>query len=56
MDGLVKGHAKPATFRLGRSNLIPDIGSVFDYTLDVEKAGAWVKWVDQVANNQFAGN
>lgn len=33
VDGLVKGHAKPPSFKLTRSNLIPDTGSVFDYTL-----------------------
>jgi len=29
--------------------LIPDAGSVFDYTLDVERPGNWVKWADQVS-------
>ncbi len=49
VDGLTKGHAKPASFRLGRSNLIPDHASIFDYTLDVDKPGSWVKWADQVS-------
>ncbi len=48
VDGLMKGHTKPASFRLGRTNLIPDHSSIFDYTLDVDKPGSWVKWVDQV--------
>ena len=48
IDGLVKGHAKPTTFKLGRTNLIPDHSTVFNYTLDVDKPGSWVKWVDQV--------
>ena len=34
--------------RLGRSNLIPDHSSIFDYTLDVDKPGSWAKWADQV--------
>ncbi len=48
VDGLVKGHPRPGSFRLGRANLIPDNGSVFDYTLDVDRPGCWVKWGDQV--------
>eukprot|EP00095_Tigriopus_kingsejongensis_P002576 maker-scaffold274_size229011-snap-gene-1.23 protein:Tk02576 transcript:maker-scaffold274_size229011-snap-gene-1.23-mRNA-1 annotation:"hypothetical protein LOTGIDRAFT_210054" len=56
VDGLVKGHAKPTSFKLGRTNLIPDHSSVFNYTLDVDKPGCWVKWVDQVAPGQFVGD
>ncbi|XP_059095302.1 dynein axonemal heavy chain 3-like [Tigriopus californicus] len=56
VDGLVKGNAKPLSFRLGRTNLIPDHSSVFNYTLDVDKPGCWVKWVDQVAPGQFVGD
>lgn len=43
VDGLVKGHAKPPSFKLGRTNLMPDHHTVFDYTLDVEKPGCWVR-------------
>ncbi len=41
-------YAINGVFRLGRTNLIPDHASIFDYTLDVDKPGSWVKWIDQV--------
>ncbi len=50
VDGLIKGHAKPPGFKLGRNNMIPDSNSVFDYVIDPAKQGAWGKWVDQVSH------
>ena len=57
VDGLVKGHAKPASFKLARVNLFPDTGSVFDYTLDSTKAGGgqWYLWGEgQMSAEQLA--
>ena len=58
VDGLVKGHAKPASFKLARSNLYPDTGSVFDYALDPTKPGVWTQWSEQMNNpeDQFASS
>ena len=53
LDGLVKGSPRPATFKLGRANLIPDHASVFEYALDPEKPGLWVRWVEQVSPSQI---
>ena len=39
VDGLVKGSAKPAGFKLGRAQMIPDGNLVFDYVTDMNKAG-----------------
>lgn len=56
VDGLVKGHAKPASFRLSRANLMPDTGSVFDYMMDPNKPGQWFKWADHHHQHQAGGN
>ena len=55
VDGLIKGHAKPPGFKLGRAQMIPDSGMVFDYIIDAAKAGIWQKWVETITNNQNAG-
>ena len=47
--GLVKGHAKPPGFKLGRSNLFGDSGLVFDYMISPEVAGTWCKWEEQMS-------
>ena len=39
IDGLMKGCSKPAGFKLGRAQMIPDGNLVFDYVTDVSKAG-----------------
>ena len=39
IDGLMKGCSKPAGFKLGRAQMIPDGNLVFDYVTDVNKAG-----------------
>lgn len=53
IDGVLKGHPKPSSFKLGRANLYPDHANVFEFTLDPEKPGSWVRWVDQVSPNQI---
>ena len=35
----MKGCSKPAGFKLGRAQMIPDGNLVFDYVTDVSKAG-----------------
>ena len=42
------GYTKPPTFKLGRSNLFGDAGTVFEYMLSPEVAGTWCRWQDQV--------
>ena len=37
VDGLIKGHAKPPGFKLGRSNMLPDGLLAFDYFIDQGK-------------------
>jgi dynein heavy chain len=56
VDGLIKGHAKPTGFKLGRTNMIPDSAQVFDYMIDNAKVGTWSKWIDQVSIVQGGGN
>lgn len=48
IDGLIKGHAKPPGFKLGRTNMIPEGALVFDFVLDSVRLGSWTKWIDQV--------
>lgn len=56
VDGLIKGHAKPPGFKLGRANMIPDGNLVFDYVIDNSKAGGWLRWIEQVQVDQKHGN
>ncbi|CAB4069325.1 DNAH [Lepeophtheirus salmonis] len=56
VDGLIKGHSKPPSFKLARANLIPEQGSIFDYTLDPNKIGSWLKWSTFVDNNGVIRN
>ena len=42
------GYTKPPTFKLGRSNLFGDAGTVFEYMLSPEAPGTWCRWQDQV--------
>ena len=49
IDGLMKGCSKPAGFKLGRAQMIPDGNLVFDYVTDVSKAGkgSLFKYIDK---------
>ena len=49
VDGLVKGSAKPPSFKLGRSNLFGEQGTVFEYMINPEAAGTWCRWEEQIA-------
>ena len=49
IDGLVKGHAKPPSFKLGRSNLFGDPGTVFEYMISPEVPGTWCRWEEQMS-------
>ena len=48
LDGLVKGHSKPISFKLARSNLYPETGNVFEYMLNPDNPTSWCTWQDQV--------
>ena len=48
VDGLIKGYSKPPGFKLGRANMIPDGGTIFDYIIDPTKPGTWMRWIDQI--------
>ena len=48
MDGLVKGFSKPTSFKLARSNLFGDQGTIFEYMINPDNPGSWCKWQDQV--------
>lgn len=49
IDGLVKGSAKPPSFKLGRSNLFGEQGTVFEYMINPEAAGTWCRWEEQIS-------
>ena len=51
---VIKGHAKPAGFKLGRTNMIPDGMLAFDYMIDQAKGGMWSKWGDQIQSSTAA--
>ena len=40
---------KPPSFKLGRSNLFGEQGTVFEYMISPEVAGAWCRWEEQMA-------
>ena len=48
IDGLIKGHAKPPSFKLARSNLFADQGTVFEYMINPESPSSWCRWEEQV--------
>ena len=50
IDGLMKGCSKPAGFKLGRAQMIPDGNLVFDYVTDVSKAGkgSFFNYIDKI--------
>ena len=48
MDGLIKGFSKPTSFKLARSNLFGDQGTIFEYMIHPDNPGTWCKWQDQV--------
>ena len=52
VDGLVKGHAKPPGFKLGRANMIPEGNLVFDYVTDVNKQGKSVNIITYINNEK----
>ena len=47
----MKGCSKPAGFKLGRAQMIPDGNLVFDYVTDVSKAGkgSFFNYIDKTA-------
>ena len=47
--GLIKGSAKPPSFKLGRSNLFGEQGTVFDYMVNPEAPGTWCQWDEQIS-------
>ena len=51
IDGLMKGCSKPAGFKLGRAQMIPDGNLVFDYVTDVSKAGkgSFFNYIDKTS-------
>ena len=55
MDGLIKGFSKPASFKLARSNLFGDQGTIFEYTINPETPGTWCRWQDQVGHMDTLG-
>ena len=48
LDGLVKGYSKPQSFKLARSNLFGDQGTIFEYMINPENPSTWCKWQEQV--------
>lgn len=53
LDGLVKGFSKPPSFKLARSNLFGDQGTVFEFMINPENPSCWCKWQEQVWQNIF---
>ena len=49
----MKGCSKPAGFKLGRAQMIPDGNLVFDYVTDVSKAGkgSFFNYIDNILLN-----
>ena len=55
MDGLIKGFSKPPSFKLARSNLFGDQGTIFEYMINPDNPGTWCRWQDQVNRKRTAG-
>ena len=49
INGPIKGSAKPPSFKLGRSNLFGEQGTVFDYMVNPEAPGTWCQWDEQIS-------
>jgi len=46
--GNIDEYKKPATFRLTKTNLFPDLGTVYDYVYDYKNNGSWVLWSEKL--------
>ncbi|CAI6363283.1 unnamed protein product [Macrosiphum euphorbiae] len=46
--GNIDEYQKPATFRLTKANLFPDMGTVYDYVYDYKNNGSWVLWSEKL--------
>lgn len=46
--GNIDQYQKPATFRLTKTHLFPDMGSVYDYVYDKKNNGSWVLWSEKL--------
>lgn len=46
--GNIYEYQKPATFRLTKTDLFPDVGTVYDYVYDYKNNGSWVLWSEKL--------
>lgn len=41
-------HPKPQTFKLSKSNLFPESGTVYDFVYDKKNNGSWIQWSEKL--------
>jgi len=48
LNGNNDEYQKPITFKLTKSHLFPEIGTVYDYVYDKKNNGSWVLWSEKI--------
>ncbi|XP_025198734.1 LOW QUALITY PROTEIN: dynein heavy chain 3, axonemal-like [Melanaphis sacchari] len=46
--GNIDQYQKPTTFRLTKTHLFPDMGTVYDYVYDKKNNGSWILWSEKL--------
>lgn len=46
--GNIPQYPKPATFKILKSNLFPELGTVYDYVYDKKNYGSWILWSEKL--------
>lgn len=46
--GNISQYPKPATFKVLKSNLFPEHGTVYDYVYDKKNYGSWILWSEKL--------
>ncbi|XP_052130864.1 dynein axonemal heavy chain 3 [Frankliniella occidentalis] len=53
LDGRNDEHPRPKTFKLSKSQLFPDKGTVFEWVFDKKNNGSWISWLDTMEKVSF---
>ncbi|XP_034243583.1 dynein heavy chain 3, axonemal isoform X2 [Thrips palmi] len=53
LDGRNDEHPRPKTFKLSKSQLFPDRGTVFEWVFDKKNNGSWITWLDTTEKVTF---
>jgi len=46
--GNIDQYQKPITFKLTKTHLFPDMGTVYDYVYDKKNNGSWILWSEKL--------